>query len=240
MRSRRHATALERQAARLERERRDRDAALAEERARIARELHDIVAHSVSAAVVHSEAAEEVLTASPERARASLHRIQDAGREALGEMRRLLGVMRGDEARRELAPHRRLDELPALVADAADERFEVQLHVAGDLDDVPPGIELSAFRIVQEAVTNACRHAGRPARVDVTIGRVEHGLEVHVVDDGRGTASPDGGGAGLGLLGMRERAAFFGGTLDAGPLPDGGFAVRARFPVASEQAAQRP
>jgi signal transduction histidine kinase len=240
MRSRRHATALERQAARLERERRDRDAALAEERARIARELHDIVAHSVSAAVVHSEAAEEVLTASPERARASLHRIQGAGREALGEMRRLLGVMRGDETRGELAPHRRLGDLPALVADAADERFEIHLHVAGDLGDVPPGIELSAFRIVQEAVTNARRHAGRPARVDVNIRRVEHGLEVHVVDDGRGTASPDGGGAGFGLLGMRERAAFFGGTLDAGPLPDGGFAVRARFPVASEQAVQRP
>jgi signal transduction histidine kinase len=239
MRSRRHAAALERQAARLERERRDREAALAEERARIARELHDIVAHSVSAAVVHSEAAEEVLEASPERARASLHRIQGASREALGEMRRLLGVMRGGDARGELTPHRGLADLPALVADAAEERFEVRLQVAGDLRDVPPGIDLSAFRIVQEAVTNARRHAGRPARVDVGVRRTERALEVDVVDDGGGTAE-DGGGSGFGLLGMRERAAFFGGTLDAGPLPRGGFAVRARFPLAGEPAALRP
>jgi signal transduction histidine kinase len=238
MRSRRHAAALERQAAQLEREHRDREAALAEERARIARELHDIVAHSVSAAVVHAEAAEEVLTASPERARASLHRIQGASREALGEMRRLLGVMRGGEACGELAPHRGLGDLRELVADAAEARFEVRLRVAGELGDVPPGVDLSAFRIVQEALTNARRHAGRPARVDVEVRRTDHGLEVDVVDDGNGAADAGaGGGAGFGLLGMRERAAFFGGTLDAGPQPGGGFAVRARFPLVREHPA---
>jgi signal transduction histidine kinase len=242
MRSRRQAAALKRRTARLERERRDREAALAEERARIAQELHDIVAHSVSAAVVHSEAAEEVLTASPERARASLHRIQGASRDALGEMRRLLGVMRGGEARGELTPHRGLADLPTLADDAAEKRFEVRLCVTGELGDIPPGIDLSAFRIVQEALTNARRHAGRPARVDIELRRTDHALEVNVVDDGCGAAPAAAtGGAGFGLLGMHERAAFFGGTLDAGPRPRGGFAVRARFPLPREQtAASRP
>lgn len=240
MRSRRQAAALERRTAQLERERSDREAALAEERAQIAQELHDIVAHSVSAAVVHSEAAEEVLTRSPERARASLHRIQGASREALGEMRRLLGVMRGGDARGDLAPHRGLGDLPTLVADAADERFDLRLRVAGDLGDVPPGVDLSAFRIVQEAVTNARRHAGRPVRVDVSVRRTPYGLEVDVVDDGTGGTGDRSGGAGFGLVGMRERAAFFGGTLEAGALPQRGFAVRARFPLASDQAAVPP
>jgi len=237
MRSRRHAAALERRTVQLERERRDREAALADERARIAQELHDIVAHSVSAAVVHSEAAEEVLTASPERARASLHRIQGASREALGEMRRLLGVMRDGESRGGLTPHRGLGDLPALVTDAGEERFEVRLHVSGELGTVPPGVDLSAFRIVQEAVTNARRHAGRPARVDIEVRRSDQALELDVVDDGRGGAGGADGGAGFGLLGMRERAAFFGGTLDAGPRAQGGFAVRARFPLPREHTA---
>jgi signal transduction histidine kinase len=232
VRGRREAAALERRAARLEAERRDREAAIAEERAQIARELHDIVAHSVSAAVVQAEAAEEVLTREPERARASLQRIQGASREALGEMRRLLGVMRGAGGADALAPPRGLADLEQLVADASDEDLQVTLEVEGIRGEVPPGIDLSVFRIVQEALTNARRHAGRPARVHVRVRCADDALEVEVTDDGRGpvaaAASP---GAGLGLVGMRERAAFFGGSFEAGAGDAGGFRVRVRFPL---------
>jgi signal transduction histidine kinase len=220
VRARRHA-------ARLEAERRDREAAIAEERARIARELHDIVAHSVSATVVQAEAAEEVLEREPERARASLHRIQGASREALGEMRRLLGDMRGGEP----LP-RGVADLEALVAAAREDGLAVALDVGPLPGPVPPGVDLSAFRIVQESLTNARRHAGPRAQVRVTVRDAGGAIEVEVADDGCGVPSGNGG-AGLGLVGMRERAEFFGGTLDAGPGPDGGFVVRARLPVGS-------
>jgi signal transduction histidine kinase len=237
VRGRREAAALERRAARLEAERRDREAAVAEERAQIARELHDIVAHSVSAAVVQAEAAEEVLTREPERARASLQRIQGASREALGEMRRLLGVMRGASGPDALSPPRGLADLEQLVAEASDERLRVTLDVEGVRGDIPPGIDLSVFRIVQEALTNARRHAGRPAQVHVRVRCADDALEVEVVDDGRGPAAAGGSvGAGLGLVGMRERAAFFGGSFEAGAGESGGFRVRVRFPLIAQAA----
>jgi signal transduction histidine kinase len=224
-------TAVEGRAAVLETElRREAELAVAEERARIARELHDVVAHGLSLMVVQAEAAEEMLGRSPEAAVQPVRRVQETGREALGEMRRLLGVLRAaDETAGApgTAPQPSLRRLPDLVREAADVGLRVEIATDGKAVDLPLGVELAAYRIVQEALTNTRRHA--QARIaEVRLGYGPTALRIEVSDDGRG---PTGGRAGHGLIGMRERAALYGGTLEAGAAPDGGFRVTAVLPL---------
>ena len=224
-------SAVEDRAAALENElEREAQLAAAEERARIARELHDVVAHGLSLMVVQAEAAEEMLARSPEAAVAPVRRVQETGREALGEMRRLLGVLRtaqGGGGAAATAPQPSLDRLPELVREAADVGLPVEITTDGNADDLPLGVELAAYRIVQEALTNTRRHA-HATRADVRLTRAPGALRIEVTDDGRG---PSGGRPGHGLIGMRERAALYGGTLETGPGPHGGFRVVAVLPV---------
>jgi signal transduction histidine kinase len=229
VRGRRRSAELELQTERLERERAEQAHAVAEERARIARELHDVVAHSVSATVVQAEAAEEVLVRSPDRARQSLSRIQHTGREALGELRRLLGIMRSEEERQGLGPQPRVADVERLVEQARADDLPVTLAMEGQRRELPPGVDLSAYRVVQEALTNVRKHAGRPARASVVVRYGETALELEITDDGQGPRAGDG--YGHGLIGMRERVGFFGGEFSAGAGAKGGFVVQARFPL---------
>jgi signal transduction histidine kinase len=226
---RRRSVELERRAERLERERAERDRAVAEERAQIARELHDVVAHSVSATVVQAEAAEEVLGEAPDRARRSLVRIQDTGREALGEMRRLLGIMRDDAQGGALAPQPRVADVGRLAEETRAAGLPVTLTVEGERRELSAGIELSAYRIVQEALTNVRKHAVRPTEASIVVRYGVSALELQVADDGRAATAPGTGGHGL--IGMRERVAFFGGEFSAGTGATGGFVVWARLPL---------
>jgi signal transduction histidine kinase len=224
------AEAAEARASQAERERETAARiAVAEERARIARELHDIVAHSVSVMVVQAEAADEMLNRqAPERARPPVWKIQETGRAALTDMRRMLGLLREDDSRPALMPQPGIANLELLLAKVRESGLPVELEVQGRPEPLPPGVDLSAYRIVQEALTNSLRYAGRAhARVVVRYG---HGaLELEVMDDGPGEAGDSNGGHGL--IGMRERVALFGGELDAGPVPGRGFRVRARLPL---------
>ncbi len=208
--------------------------AVGEERARIARELHDVVAHSVGAMVAQAQGAERVLDRDPERARAALQAIERTGRDALDEMRRSLGVLRRTDADAPLAPQPGMERLGALVEQARDSGLEVELVTEGAPEPLPAGVDLSAYRIVQEALTNTLKHAGPVrARVAVRYGREQ--LELEISDDGAPGAAPgarDGGGGGQGLLGMRERVALYGGDLEAARRPEGGFVVRASLPLA--------
>jgi signal transduction histidine kinase len=203
--------------------------ATAQERTRIARELHDAVAHAMSVMVIQAEGADELLTRDPERARVALGRIQDTGRNGLSEMRRLLDVLRQDEATA-LAPQRGIPALEPLVADVCAAGLPVELTVIGTPRSVSAGVDISAYRIVQEALTNAMKHACASA-VSVHV-RYGEQLELEVSDDGVGVVGRSADGHGL--LGMRERAALFGGTLDAGPAAGGGFRVRATLPIEAE------
>jgi signal transduction histidine kinase len=216
------------QAREVEREQHAREA-VAEERERIARELHDVVSHNVSASVLQAGAAEELLGKDPERVGEALQSIQEMGREALGEMRRMLGILRAENGEAPAPPQPRLSDLAQLVERARESGLDVTAVVEGDVVDLAPGVELSSYRIVQECLTNVTKHAG-PCRAVVTTRYLPGWLEVEVKDDGRGAGATDSG-LGHGLVGMRERVDFFGGTLEAGALPSGGFAVRARFPV---------
>jgi signal transduction histidine kinase len=209
---------------------REAELAAAQERARIARELHDVVAHGLSLMVVQAEAAEEMLTRSPEAAAQPLRRVQDTGRQSLAEMRRLLGVLRsaGDEAA-STAPQPSLNRLPDLVQEAADVGLTVTVDIEGQPAELPLGVELAAYRVVQEALTNTRRHAhARTARVRLSYS--PEALRVEVTDDGTGIGVHPNP-AGHGLIGMRERAALYGGSLDAGPRADGGFRVVAVLPL---------
>jgi signal transduction histidine kinase len=207
--------------------------AVAEERGRIARELHDVVAHSVSVMVVQAGAARRSVAASPDQATAALTQIEATGRQALAEMRRLLGLLRdGQDGTVTLAPQPSLAHLDSLLAAAREAGLPVELAVEGEPRQLPAGIDLSAYRIVQEALTNSLKHAG-PAQARVRVRYGTQALEVQVSDDGRGTVDPNGRAEvdGHGLIGMRERVALFGGRLEVGTRPGGGFLVAARLPL---------
>lgn len=207
-------------------------AAIAEERDRIARELHDIVAHSVSVMGVQAGAARTLLDRDPARARDALILIEATARDAVGELRRMLGMLRSDRPASDLAPQPGLADLTVLLAKVREAGLCVDLSVKGVARPLSPGVDLAAYRIVQEALTNALKHAG-PCRAEVLIRYNGRSVELHVVDDGRGQKEGDGApGTGHGLVGMRERAVMYGGWLDAGPAPQRGFRVRAQLPTA--------
>jgi signal transduction histidine kinase len=221
---------VEARAERLEREREERARrAVAVERARIARELHDVISHNVSVMVVQAAAGSDVFASQPERARQALASIESIGREALVELRRLLGVVSPDEDGMLLAlPRSRgLRGCRSWLSRSEPAGCGVKLTVMGQPRDLPAGVDLSAFRIVQEALTNTLKHAGA-SRADVSLRYTDASLEVEILDDG---VANGGAGGGRGIVGMRERAALLGGELSAGPRPAGGFAVRARMPL---------
>ncbi len=205
-------------------------AAVAEERARMARELHDVVSHAISVMLLQARGARKLLDTQPPgdpAVRAALDTFDTAGRTALDEMRRLLTVLRPDGLTPTLGPQPSLRHLDQLVASVRGAGLAVELDVTGGLDSLPPGLDVSAYRIVQEALTNALRHAG-PATATVRVGVGADELAIDVVDDGAGTP---GGAPGYGLIGMRERVAVHGGHLETGYSPEGGFALRARLPL---------
>jgi signal transduction histidine kinase len=203
--------------------------AVVEEQLRIARELHDVVAHSMSIIAVQSGVGAHVLDSQPEEARKALTAIEVTSRPALTEMRRLLGVLRQEaEPSGSLTPTPGLAEVDALAAEVARAGARVEVRIEGTRPELPPGLDLSAYRIVQEALTNVVRHAG-PATARIRIRYAPQSVDVEVVDDGRGGNPRPGDGHGI--AGMRERAALYGGTLHAGPRPGGGFRVAARLPV---------
>lgn len=204
--------------------------AVVQERTRIARELHDIVAHAVSVMVVQAGAAEQVVDDDPARVRRSLRAIRTTGADALGEMRRLVGMLREEGEVPLLAPQPGLSGLQALVDEARTTGLPIRLTVTGDDRDLPAGVDLAAYRIVQESLTNARRHAGGATDVGVAVRIGPDQLEIEVSDDG--TAQPRTSGSRHGLVGMRERVALYDGTLETGPLPGRGFRVRAVLPLA--------
>ena len=199
------------------------------ERARIARELHDVIAHSVSVMVIHAGGARLVMGEQPQRAEESLRSVERAGREALAEMRRLLGVL-GEGDPRALAPQPGLCDIEPLLADARSAGIAATLLIDGEPAPVSPAIDLCAYRIVQEALTNAIKHAA-PARASVNVRWRDEELELEVSDDGRQPRAVDGAGGGHGIPGMRERVALHSGSFRAGARPNGGFTVIARLPL---------
>jgi signal transduction histidine kinase len=218
-------------AARAEREREERArAAVAEERARIARELHDVVGHSVSVMTVQASGVRRLLRPDQEREREALLIVERTGREALAEMRRMVGVLRRPEEAPALAPQPSLEHIDRLVEQTREAGLPVELRVEGDAVELPAGVDLTAYRLVQEGLTNALKHA-RATRAEVLVNYRDGEIEVTVSDDGNGVGN--GAGGGHGLVGMRERVSVYGGELDAGPQPGGGYRLRARLPLAS-------
>jgi signal transduction histidine kinase len=205
------------------------DSAATDERSRIARELHDVVAHSVSVMVVQASGVRRLLREDQEREREALMSVEQIGRQALTEMRRMLGVMRtGEEQPAALTPQPGLQHLDRLIAQVEEAGLPVTLRVEGERPQLSPGVDLSAYRIVQEGLTNALKHA-KGAHAEVLVRYVDTSVELEISDDGPGT--PAGDGMGHGLVGMRERVALYGGTLEAGPRDGGGFVLRAQLPV---------
>jgi signal transduction histidine kinase len=230
------AAHLREKAARLERDQQERARlAVAEERARIAREMHDVVAHNLSVMVVQSSAAKRMISRNPERASEALASVEKTGREALAEMRRMLDMLRGDEEKAALAPQPSIDQLDTLLDRAREAGLDVDLEVEGERRRVQSSVDLSCFRIVQEALSNTIEHAdAEHAHVRLRYGR--EAVEVDVTDDGRGVPARDpDNGRGHGLLGMRERVAMLGGSLEAGYRAGGGFEVRATLPLEPEE-----
>ena len=247
-----YSAALEERAARAERER-DAQAQIAAstERARIARELHDVIAHNLSVMVAQADGGSYAFDATPERSRQALAEIGRTGRQALSEMSSLLGVLRTDPEAAPLAPAPAADEIAQLVTQAGEAGMRISHTVEGPVRPLPAGQSLAAYRIVQEALTNVRKHAGPGAAAEVTLRYGRDELLVLVTDDGRGTAGlpryaaasaapasptvPTGpmNCGGHGLAGMQERAAIYGGTVQAGPRPDAGFEVIARLPLPS-------
>jgi signal transduction histidine kinase len=233
--------ALEERACRLEQER-DAQAqiAAAAERARIARELHDVVAHNVSVMVVQADGAAYALDSSPQRAREALGAISATGRRALAELRSLLGVLRDSASpAAALAPQPGLEQLEELVIEARSAGLPVSLTVEGVRRQVPQGEALAAYRVVQESLTNTRKHAGPGATATVRLRYDEQHLVISVTDDGRGASAPGNGelaGAGHGLAGMRERVEIYGGSVRSGPRAGGGYEVIALLPLGLEAA----
>jgi signal transduction histidine kinase len=219
---------LDEQAREIESNRAEREAvAVLGERTRIARELHDVVAHDVSVMLVQAAAAKRTVPADPERARAAIAAVEDTGREALGELRRLLGVLRRGDEELALAPQPSLERIGALVQRMRATGLPVELEVAGDPVHLAPGVDAAAFRIVQEALVNVARHAAATQAL-VRVDYEPDAVELVVSDDG------DGDGPirdGRGLVNLRERVALYGGELRAGRRPPRGFELRARLPV---------
>jgi signal transduction histidine kinase len=201
--------------------------AVAEERTRIARELHDVVAHAMSTIVLEAGAERVNLDEGQTSPRQALHSIERTGRQALAEMRRLVGVLRTGEDEPELFPQPSLAQLDLLIEQVGRAGLPVELRVVGEPVRLAPGLDISAYRIVQEALTNVLKHGG-DARATVLVAYGDRSLELEIVDDGRG-GTPDG--SGHGIVGLRERVALFGGSLEAGGREGGGFAVRARLPL---------
>ncbi|MER7690146.1 sensor histidine kinase [Streptomyces sp. NPDC097610] len=232
---------LEERAARLEKEREAQaKVAVAAERARIARELHDVVAHNVSVMVVQADGAAYVMDTAPEQARKALETISGTGRQALAEMRRLLGVLRTGEHQEsgEYVPQPDVEQLDDLIEQCRTSGLPVDFKVEGTPRPLPSGVELTAYRIVQEALTNTRKHGGPNAGASVRLVYFDDGLGLLVEDDGKGAPHElyeEGGadGQGHGLIGMRERVGMVGGTLDAGPRPGGGFRISALLPLKS-------
>jgi signal transduction histidine kinase len=225
---------LEERAARLERERDTQvQIAMAAERARIARELHDVVAHNVSVIVVQADGASFAIETDVERAKRALETISATGRLALAEMRRLLGVLREGDDAGSYAPQPGVAQLTDLVEQIRGSGLPLDFQVDGVPAELPPGMQLTIFRIVQESLTNTLKHGGPGATAQVRLHYGDEAIEVTVTDDGRGAAARDDG-LGHGLAGMRERAAVYGGSVRAGPRTGGGFEVVARLPLREE------
>jgi signal transduction histidine kinase len=228
-----------------------------EERTRIARELHDVVAHRVSLMTVQAGAAKAVAAQDPEGALRAMGAVEDAGRQALDELRHLLGVLRPETDPDSLGPQPGLADLPRLVEQTRGAGLDVSLDTDGVTAGLPARVDLFAYRIVQEALTNVLKHAGPGARTEVRLGSDRNGIVIEVVDDGKGLEPPSaaagpfrpadspvddrqdrrsGRSAGHGIVGMRERVRLLGGTLEARPRPDGGFRVDAHLPTGGEPA----
>jgi len=221
---------LEERAEYLERERAaEAQQAVDEERTRIARELHDLVAHRVSMITVQAGAAQTVAVSDPERAIRAMEAVEEEGREALRELRQVLGVLRPDEERKGLAPMHGLADIPALVEEMNGVGIGVSLSNAGVPDVLPARIDLAAYRIVQEALTNVLKHAGPDPKAEVRLSSDDDTLTIEVTDQGSGVSTLPG--SGHGLVGMRERATLLGGTFEAGPSLRGGFRIMARLPL---------
>jgi signal transduction histidine kinase len=218
---------------RLDRERAAADA-VAQERARIARELHDVVAHAIGVMVVQAGAARTIVDRDPERAKRALSDVEETGRTGLAEMRRLIGVLTAAGDGAALAPQPGLAQLDELVRTMRSAGLPVEVLRAGEERSLPPGVDLNAYRVIQEALTNTLKHSGA-AHASVRLGYGDDALDVEVADDGRGPASDDGA-AGHGLVGMRERVGVFGGSVEVGARPGGGYLVHARFPLVEEPA----
>jgi signal transduction histidine kinase len=201
------------------------------ERARIARELHDVIAHSLSVMVVQAGAAEDLLRADPQRAARAIAEVQRAGRRALSETGRLLDLIRDDEELG-LAPQPGAGDLPALAEEFRLSGLPVDLDLDGRTEGLPPGVDLSVYRIVQEGLTNALKHA-RGARTQVLFRRLRDEVAIGVTNEG-GSTAPAWRSGGHGLIGLRERVSVFGGTLDAGPTIDGGFTLQAHLPAVED------
>ena len=225
----READEAKERAALAEREREERARrAVADERARIARELHDVVGHSVSVMTVQASAVRRLLEPDQEKIGEALLVVEQTGREALAEMRRMVGVLRHPEEAPALAPQPSLAQLERLVEQTREAGLPVELRIEGEPVALPAGVDLTAYRLVQEGLTNALKHA-RARSAEVLVRYRDGHVELSVSDDGRGAGGGDGGGHGL--VGMRERVAAYGGEVEAGPRPEGGYRLRARLPV---------
>lgn len=221
---------LEERARYLERERvAEAQRAVDEERTRIARELHDLVAHRVSMITVQAGAAQTVATGDPERAIRAMAAVEEAGREALGELRQILGVLRADDEPDGLGPTHGLTDIPGLVANMKDAGMDVSFSNDGPAGELPARVNLASYRIVQEALTNVLKHAGPDPKAEVRISTSGQILTIEVTDRGSGVSALPG--SGHGLVGMRERTALLGGTFEAGSRPGGGFRIMARLPI---------
>jgi signal transduction histidine kinase len=232
MRARRErAEELRRRVADADREREESARrAVEEERARIARELHDVVAHQMTVMTIQAEGARRIADGTDPRVRDALDTIKATGHSALAEMRRVVGLLRETDDSPELSPLPRLDDLESLVEKVRSAGVRCDLSVQGEPKPLPDGVELSAYRIVQESLTNAVRHGGPEVSANVRITYGDDSLDVVVLDDGRGAAGAPSNGGGHGLVGMRERVAILGGSFEAGAKPGGGYRVRARIP----------